>query len=161
MSFTDKLKKFTNDAVEKGKGLAEQGKLTLDNQKQLDAIKHAQQLIGAYVAENNLLTDDEFIMSQLSAIAAANEIMEKNSSRIAELKTAPTAAAVEAAEAAEKECCCEPEAAEKECCCEPEAAEKECCCEKEAPASRAFCPDCGKEVEPDARFCPACGKPLL
>ena len=39
MSFADKLKKFTNDAVEKGKGLAEQGKLSLENQKQLDAIK--------------------------------------------------------------------------------------------------------------------------
>ena len=135
MSFTDKLKKFTNDAVEKGKGLAEQGKLSLDNQKQLDAIKHAQQLIGAYVAENNLLADDEYVMSQLSAIAAANEIMEKNSSRIAELKTAP------AAEEA------------------PAAAEEECCCEKEA-APRAFCPECGKEVEPGARFCPACGKAL-
>ena len=58
MSFADKLKKFTNDAVEKGKGLAEQGKLSLENQKQLDAIKHAQQLIGAYVAENNLLAED-------------------------------------------------------------------------------------------------------
>ena len=57
MSFADKLKKFTNDAVEKGKGLAEQGKLSLENQKQLDAIKHAQQLIGAYVAENNLLAE--------------------------------------------------------------------------------------------------------
>ena len=99
MSFADKLKKFTNDAVEKGKGLAEQGKLSLDNQKQLDAIKHAQQLIGAYVAENNLLAEDEYIMSQLSAIAAANEIMEKNSSRIAELKAAGAAAAEEASDA--------------------------------------------------------------
>ena len=98
MSFADKLKKFTNDAVEKGKGLAEQGKLSLDNQKQLDAIKHAQQLIGAYVAENNLLAEDEYIISQLSAIAAANEIIEKNSSRISELKAAGIAAAEEASE---------------------------------------------------------------
>ncbi len=134
MSFTDKLKKFTNDAVEKGKGLAEQGKLTLDNQKQQDAIKHAQQLIGAYVAENNLLADDEYVMSQLSAIAAANEIIEKNAGRISELKTAAPASAEEApAEACE--------------------------CAQET-VQRAFCPECGKEVEPGARFCPACGKQL-
>ena len=141
MSFTDKLKKFTNDAVEKGKGLAEQGKLTLDNQKQQDAIKHAQQLIGAYVAENNLLADDEYIMSQLSAIAAANEIIEKNAGRINELKTAAPAA-VETVEEAAKE-----------------AVEEACECAQEA-AQRAFCPDCGKEVEPGTRFCPSCGKQL-
>lgn len=140
MSFADKLKKLTNDAVEKGKGLAEQGKLSLDNQKQLDAIKHAQQLIGAYVAENNLLADDEYIMSQLSAIAAANEIMEKNSARISELKAAGAAVAEEAADVVS----------------EAEAAVEEV---KET-VQRAFCPECGKEVEPGARFCPACGKPL-
>ena len=140
MSFADKLKKLTNDAVEKGKGLAEQGKLSLDNQKQLDAIKHAQQLIGAYVAENNLLADDEYIMSQLSAIAAANEIMEKNSARISELKAAGAAVAEEAADVVS----------------EAEAAVEEV---KET-VQWAFCPECGKEVEPGARFCPACGKPL-
>ena len=144
MSFADKLKKFTNDAVEKGKGLAEQGKLSLDNQKQLDAIKHAQQLIGAYVAENNLLAEDEYIMSQLSAIAAANEIMEKNSSRIAELKAAG-AAAEEAADAIDDV-----------------VSEAEAAVEKvEETVQRAFCPECGKEVEPGARFCPSCGKPLV
>ena len=140
MSLADKLKKLTNDAVEKGKGLAEQGKLSLENQKQLDAIKHAQQLIGAYVAENNLLVDDEYIMSQLSAIAAANEVMEKNSSRISELKAAGAAAAEQAADAV---------------------SEAEAVVEKaEEVVQRAFCPECGKEVEPGARFCPACGKPL-
>lgn len=144
MSFADKLKKFTNDAVEKGKGLAEQGKLSLDNQKQLDAIKHAQQLIGAYVAENNLLAEDEYIMSQLSAIAAANEIMEKNSSRIAELKAAGAAAAEEASDAINDV-----------------VSEAEAAVEKvEETVQRAFCPECGKEVEPGARFCPSCGKPL-
>jgi NADH pyrophosphatase NudC (nudix superfamily) len=144
MSFADKLKKFTNDAVEKGKGLAEQGKLSLDNQKQLDAIKHAQQLIGAYVAENNLLAEDEYIMSQLSAIAAANEIMEKNSSRIAELKAAGAAAADEAADAIDDA-----------------VSEAEAAVEKvEETVQRAFCPECGKEVDPGARFCPSCGKPL-
>ena len=144
MSFADKLKKFTNDAVEKGKGLAEQGKLSLDNQKQLDAIKHAQQLIGAYVAENNLLAEDEYIMSQLSAIAAANEIMEKNSSRIAELKAAGAAAAEEAADAIDDV-----------------VSEAEAAVEKvEETVQRAFCPECGKEVEPGARFCPSSGKPL-
>lgn len=144
MSFADKLKKFTNDAVEKGKGLAEQGKLSLDNQKQLDAIKHAQQLIGAYVAENNLLAEDEYIMSQLSAIAAANEIMEKNNSRIAELKAAGAAAAEEASDAIDDV-----------------VSEAEAAVEKvEETVQRAFCPECGKEVEPGARFCPSCGKPL-
>ena len=142
MSFADKLKKFTNDAVEKGKGLAEQGKLSLDNQKQLDAIKHAQQLIGAYVAENNLLAEDEYIMSQLSAIAAANEIMEKNSSRIAELKAARAAAAEEASDAINDV-----------------VSEAEAAVEKvEETVQRAFCPECGKEVEPGARFCPSWGK---
>ena len=140
MSFADKLKKFTNDAVEKGKGLAEQGKLSLENQKQLDAIKHAQQLIGVYVAENNLLAEDEYVMSQLSAIAAANEIMEKNNNRINELKTAGAAAAEQAAEAIN---------------------EAEAAVEKvEESVQRAFCTECGKEVEPGARFCPSCGKPL-
>lgn len=143
MSFTDKLKKFTNDAVEKGKGLAEQGKLSLENQKQQDAIKHAQQLIGAYVAENNLLADDEYIMSQLSAIAAANEIMEKNSARITELKTAGSAAEQAAETAAEA------------------VSEAEAVVESvEEAVQRAFCPECGKEVNPSARFCPSCGKQL-
>ncbi len=141
MSFADKLKKFTNDAVEKGKGLAEQGKLALENQKQLDVIKHAQQLIGAYIAENNLLADDEYVMSQLSAIAAANEIIEKNSSRINELKTAASDAAEEVEDAVEEVA---QEAAEA-------AAQA---------APRAFCPECGKEVAVDARFCPNCGKAL-
>lgn len=145
MSFADKLKKFTNDAVEKGKGLAEQGKLSLDNQKQLDAIKHAQQLIGAYVAENNLLAEDEYIISQLSAIAAANEIIEKNSSRISELKAAGAAAAEEAADTLD-EVIDEAEAAAKK---------------VEETVQRAFCPECGKEVDPGARFCPSCGKPLV
>ena len=137
MSLADKLKKFTNDAVEKGKGLAEQGKLSLENQKQTDAIKHAQQLIGAYVAENNLLADDEFIMSQLSAIAAANEIIEKNNGRIADLKAAATAVEEEVKETAEEACECAQDTVQ-----------------------RAFCPECGKEVEPGTRFCPACGKQL-
>lgn len=145
MSFADKLKKFTNDAVEKGKGLAEQGKLSLDNQKQLDAIKHAQQLIGAYVAENNLLAEDEYIISQLSAIAAANEIIEKNSSRISELKAAGAAAAEEAADTLD-EVIDEVDAAAKK---------------VEEAVQRAFCPECGKEVDPGARFCPSCGKPLV
>lgn len=145
MSFADKLKKFTNDAVEKGKGLAEQGKLSLDNQKQLDAIKHAQQLIGAYVAENNLLAEDEYIISQLSAIAAANEIIEKNSSRISELKAAGAAAAEEAADTLD-EVIDEADAAAKK---------------VEEAVQRAFCPECGKEVDPGARFCPSCGKPLV
>ena len=71
MSFADKLKKFTNDAVEKGKGLAEQGKLALENQKQNEVIKAAHLQIGGYVAEYNLLADDEFVTAQLSQIAAA------------------------------------------------------------------------------------------
>ena len=144
MSLADKLKKFTNDAVEKGKGLAEQGKLALENQKQADAIKHAQQLIGAYVAENNLLADDEYIMSQLSAIAAANEIIEKNNERIADLKTAAANVEDEVKEAADEV---------------KDAAEEACGAAQEA-VKRAFCPACGKEVEPGARFCPACGKQL-
>ncbi len=130
MSFTDKLKKFTNDAVEKSKGLAEQTKLSLENQKQLDAIKKAQQLIGAYVAENNLLAEDEYVMSQLSAIAAANEIIEKNNGRISELKTSAPAAE-EAAPVAE-------EAVQRAFC--PE-------CGKEVEPGARFCPACGKQLQ--------------
>ena len=65
MSFTDKLKKFTNDAVEKSKGLAEQTKLSLENQKQLDAIKKAQQLIK--LCKDKLTKTDEEIKKILES----------------------------------------------------------------------------------------------
>ncbi len=160
MSLTDSLKKIAAGAVEKGKdlaeqgkqvmdktvekgkGLAEQGKLSLENQKQAQVIAEAQAQIGAYVAENNLLADDEFVLGQMSVIAAAQEIQEKNNARIAELKTAEKKAEEVAEKAAEKAeaCCCE----EKEVhVCEPR-----------------FCPKCGAQVRTDAEFCQACGTKL-
>ena len=141
MNFSDKLKSLANNAVDfgkdiavKGKGLAEQGKLALDNQKQQELIRQAQIQIGAYVAENNLLAEDETVIAQLSAIAAANEVIAKNNARIAELKTDASAATADA------DCVCEEDFCEK-------------------PATK-FCTACGKEVDVDARFCPACGKQL-
>ena len=161
MSLTDSLKKIAAGAVEKGKdlaeqgkqvmdktvekgkGLAEQGKLSLENQKQEQAIKEAQQQIGAYVSENNLLAEDEFVLGQMSVIAAAQELIEKNQSRIAELKAAPEKAAAEDAE-----CCCGEEKAE-------------CCCEEDVHVCvERFCPKCGAQVRTDALYCQACGVKL-
>lgn len=125
-------------AAEKGKGLAEQGRLALENQKQQQAIDDAKVAIGKYVAESNLLLDDEFITNQMSVIAAAQELIEKNNARIAELK-APKA----------KE---EPE--EKSApVAEPEAAPVHTC-------TLRFCPACGAQVRTDALFCQACGTKL-
>ncbi|MBR4702617.1 MAG: zinc-ribbon domain-containing protein [Oscillospiraceae bacterium] len=161
MSLTDSLKKIAAGAVEKGKdlaeqgkqvmdktvekgkGLAEQGKLSLENQKQEQAIKEAQQQIGAYVSENNLLAEDEFVLGQMSVIAAAQELIEKNQVRIAELKAAPEKAVPEK----EEECCCEKEA--------------ECCCEDDVHVcTERFCPKCSAQVRTDAVFCQACGAKL-
>ena len=161
MSLTDSLKKIAAGAVEKGKdlaeqgkqvmdktvekgkGLAEQGKLSLENQKQEQAIKEAQQQIGAYVSENNLLAEDEFVLGQMSVIAAAQELIEKNQGRIAELKAAPEKAAPEK----DGEGCCEKDA--------------ECCCEDDVHVcTERFCPKCGAQVRTDAVFCQACGAKL-
>ncbi len=163
MSLTDSLKKIAAGAVEKGKdlaeqgkqvmdktvekgkGLAEQGKLSLENQKQEQAIKDAQRQIGAYVSENNLLAEDEFVLGQMSVIAAAQEVIEKNQGRIAELKAASEKAAA-------------PEESE-ECCCGEEKAE--CCCEEDAHVCvERFCPKCGAQVRTDAVYCQACGVKL-
>ena len=138
----EQSKQALDTAVEKSKGLAEQGKLSMENQKQAQIIADAQAQIGAYVSENNLLADDEFVLGQMSVIAAAQEIQEKNNARIAEIKNAEK----EKAEKAEKE------AAERaaECCCEPEIHE----------CVMRYCPKCGAQVRTDAVYCQACGAKL-
>ena len=136
-------KQAAGAAVEKGKDLAEQGKLSLENQKQEQAIKEAQLQIGAYVAENNLLAEDEFVLGQMSVIAAAQELIEKNQARIAELK-APAKKEPEEAEAV----CCEERAAEE-------------APQEETPQEEArFCPICGAKVGAGAAFCQICGAKL-
>ena len=154
MSLADSLKKIKNEAVSMGKDLAEQGKvafdaaadkskglfeqskLAMDNQKQAQAIADAQAEIGKYVAENNLLAEDEFIVNQMAIIAAAQEAQEKNNARISELK-APKAKA-------------EPE--------EPivEPVEEKFVHE----CVLRYCPKCGAQVRTDAKFCQACGAAL-
>ena len=69
----EQSKKAMDNAAEKAKNLAEQGKLAAENQKQESVIKEAKNQIGAYVAENNLLAEDEFVLGQMSVIAAAQE----------------------------------------------------------------------------------------
>ena len=128
-------KQVMDSAVEKGKGLAEQGKLSLENQKQEQVIKEARQQIGAYVSENNLLAEDEFVLGQMSVIAAAQELIEQNQARIAELKAVPEKSAPEKGD----ECCCEEEV--------------HVCVER-------FCPKCGAQVRTDAVYCQACGVKL-
>ena len=157
MSLTDSLKKIAAGAAEKGKDLAEQskkamdnaaekaknlaehGKLAAENQKQESVIKEAKNQIGAYVADNNLLAEDEFVLGQMSVIAAAQEVQEKNNARIAELKAASEKKEEKVEEKA-AECCCEDEDAHV---CEPR-----------------FCPSCGAQVRNDAAFCQACGAKL-
>ena len=129
-----------DSAVDKGKGLAEQGKLALENQKQAQVIAEAQAQIGAYVSENNLLADDEFVLGQMSVIAAAQEVQEKNNARITELKAAAEKKEEKAAEKAAEECCCCEKGGEEVHVCEPR-----------------FCPKCGAQVRTDAEFCQACG----
>lgn len=157
MSLTDSLKKFANEALnvgkdiaeqgkvaldnvgDKSKGLLEQGKLAMDNQKQAQAIADAQAEIGKYVAENNLLGEDEFIVNQMAIIAAAQEAQEKNNARISELK-APRVKA-------------EPEEPIVEPVAEPEAPVVHVC-------TLRYCPKCGAQVRTDAKFCHACGTEL-
>ena len=139
-------KKAMDSAVDKGKVLAEQGKLNLENQKQAQAIAEAQARIGAYVAENNLLADDEFVLGQMSVIAAAQEIQEKNNARIAEMK----AALEKKEEKAEEKVV---EKAAEECCCKEEAEEVHVC-------EPRFCSKCGTQVRTDAEFCQSCGAKL-
>ena len=134
-------KKAMDSVVDKGKDLAEQGKLNMENQKQAQAIAEAQARIGAYVAENNLLAEDEFVLGQMSVIAAAQEVQEKNNARIAELKAAEKKEE-KAVEKAAEECCCKEEAEEVHVC-EPR-----------------FCPKCGAQVRTDAEFCQSCGTKL-
>ena len=135
----EQSKQALDTAVEKSKGLAEQGKLSLENQKQAQIIADAQQQIGVYVSENNLLGDDEFVLGQMSVIAAAQEIQEKNNARISELKNA---------EKAEKE-----KAEERSACA--------CNCEKEVHVCEPhFCPKCGAQVRADAVYCQTCGVKL-
>ncbi len=132
-------KQVLDTAVEKSKGLAEQGKLSLENQKQAQIIADAQAQIGAYVSENNLLADDEFVLGQMSVIAAAQEIQEKNNARIAEIKNAEKEKAAKEAAERSAECCCEPEVHE---------------------CVMRYCPKCGAQVRTDAVYCQACGAKL-
>ena len=136
----EQSKQALDTAVEKSKGLAEQGKLSLENQKQAQVIADAQAQIGAYVSENNLLAEDEFVLGQMSVIAAAQEIVDKNNARIADLKAAAEKPAEKAAEKAEERCCCKEEEAHR--------------CELR------FCPKCGAQVRTDAVYCQACGVKL-
>ena len=134
----EQSKQALDSAVEKSKGLAEQGKLSLENQKQAQVIADAQAQIGAYVADNSLLQEDEFVMGQMSVIAAAQEIVDKNNARIAELKAAAEKPAEKAAEP-----------------------EDRCCCKEEAhQCELRFCPKCGAQVRTDAVYCQACGAKL-
>ena len=135
----EQSKKAMDNAAEKAKNLAEQGKLSSENQKQAQVISAAKAQIGAYVAENNLLADDEFVLGQMSVIAAAQEVQEKNNARIAELKAASEMKEEKVEEKA-AECCCEDEDAHV--------------CE------HRFCPSCGAQVRNDAAFCQACGAKL-
>ena len=135
----EQSKKAMDNAAEKAKNLAEQGKLAAENQKQESVIKEAKNQIGAYVAENNLLAEDEFVLGQMSVIAAAQEVQEKNNARIAELKAASEKKEEKVEEKA-AECCCDSEDAHV---CEPR-----------------FCPSCGAQVRNDAAFCQACGAKL-
>ncbi len=135
----EQSKKAMDNAAEKAKNLAEQGKLAAENQKQESVIKEAKNQIGAYVAENNLLAEDEFVLGQMSVIAAAQEVQEKNNARIAELKAASEKKEEKVEEKA-AECCCESEDSHV---CEPR-----------------FCPSCGAQVRNDAAFCQACGAKL-
>ena len=154
MSLTDSLKKFANEALNVGKDIAEQGKvaldnvgdkskglleqtkLSMDNQKQAQAILDAQAEIGKYVAENNLLGEDEFIVNQMAIIAEAQEAQEKNNARISELK-APKVKA------------------------EPEEPIVEPVEEKFVHVcTLRYCPKCGAQVRTDAKFCQACGTEL-
>ncbi len=138
----EQSKKAMDNAAEKAKNLAEQGKLASENQKQAQVISAAKAQIGAYVAENNLLADDEFVLGQMSVIAAAQEVQEKNNARIAELKAA----------AEKKEEKAEEAVAEKS---------AECCCEEDVHVCEPrFCPKCGAQVRTDAEFCQACGTKL-
>ena len=131
----EQSKQALDTAVEKSKGLAEQGKLAVENQKQAQVIADAQAQIGAYVSENNLLAEDEFVLGQMSVIAAAQEIVDKNNARIAELK-----AEEKKAEEPEERCCCKKSEAHV--------------CEER------FCPKCGAQVRTDAVYCQACGAKL-
>ena len=138
----EQSKQALDTAVEKSKGLAEQGKLSLENQKQAQVIADAQAQIGAYVSENNLLAEDEFVLGQMSVIAAAQEIVDKNNARIADLKAAVEKPAEKAAE---------------------EKADERCCCCKEEEAHQCelrYCPKCGAQVRTDAVYCQACGAKL-
>ena len=158
MSLSDSLKKIAASAAEKSKDLAEQGKkamdnaadkakdlaeqrkLTVENQKQDQVIAEAKAQIGAYVVDNNLLANDEFVLGQMSVIAAAQEVQEKNNAGIAELKAAAAEKKAEkAAEKAAEVCACE----EEPHVCEPR-----------------FCPKCGAQVRTDAEFCQSCGTKL-
>lgn len=142
--FGDKLKSLANNAVDfgkdmagKGKDLAEQGKLALANQKQQEMIRQAHEQIGAYVAENNLLSEDDTVAQQLAVISEANEAIAKNNARIAELKNG----ASDSSAAADADFVPDADIS------------------RAAPAFK-FCPACGKQVDVDAKFCPVCGKPL-
>ena len=144
MSLSDSLKKIAASAAEKSKDLAEQGKkamdnaadkakdlaeqrkLTVENQKQDQVIAEAKAQIGAYVVDNNLLANDEFVLGQMSVIAAAQEVQEKNNARIAELKAAEV-------------CACE----EEPHVCEPRFCPK---CGAQVRTDAEFCQSCGTKL---------------
>lgn len=81
-----KLSKMTQSAITKSKEMAEVTRLNMEINTLEQNMKDIHMKIGEYVAENELLGEDETIRKYLEEIKKAKEELEKNQEKIKEVR---------------------------------------------------------------------------
>lgn len=84
--FSNTAKNLAQNAVEKGKDLAEITSINVDTGNAEEIIRNAEQAIGNYVVENNLLTDDLTVKAHVNDIVNAKERIKANNEKIEAIK---------------------------------------------------------------------------
>lgn len=140
----DKFSRMTQSAVSKSKELAEITKLNLNISNSEEEIKAVHRNIGAYVAEHQLLREDEYICGQLEKAEELKNLIEENKKKIQDIRNINICPV-----------------------CKAEVSRSSKFCDKcGAPMDRSMinpdkpvrlCPECGTEIPEDAAFCGNCG----
>lgn len=149
--FFDKVNSFAQNAVDKGKEVAEVTKLNMSISTQEDKIKKIKMEIGEYIAVNFLLFDDDILMEKMDGIKVCQDEIAALRQKIQDAKNIVLCSSCGAELSKDSKFCVKcgtpvPEA--------PAVVE-------EGPVQESIpnktCPGCGKEVAGDSAFCTECG----
>lgn len=84
--WTEKLSRFTQTAVDKGKDVAEITRINIDNAGEESNIRRLLAEIGKYVVESHLLSEDPTVAQKLEKIEACRKKINEGNARIRALK---------------------------------------------------------------------------